>query len=99
MDSAVGSKGGSFSGMLGLDMKRCVPRCYRIRLEYHCVEPVFTTCRVAQQTDRYFASQEIFFLPYAVLMLSPAIRKRLRVFALAALTLFAARPAVCSDGG
>jgi hypothetical protein len=32
-------------------------------------------------------------------MLSPAIRKRLRVFALAALTLFAARPAVCSDGG
>src|SRR3984893_12099029 len=30
-------------------------------------------------------------------MLSPAIRKRLRVFVLAAMSLFAARPAVCSD--
>jgi murein DD-endopeptidase MepM/ murein hydrolase activator NlpD len=30
-------------------------------------------------------------------MLPPAVRKRLRVFALAAMTLFAARPAVCRD--
>jgi hypothetical protein len=44
-----------------------------------------------------FASQEIFFLPYAVLMLPPAINKRLRVFALAAMTLFAVPSAMCDD--
>jgi hypothetical protein len=44
-----------------------------------------------------FASRETFFLPYAVLMLPAPIRKRLQVLALAAMTLFAACPALCSD--
>src|SRR5882757_2904461 len=44
-----------------------------------------------------FASRKTFFLPYAVLMLPLAISKHLRVFTLAAMTLFAARPALCRD--
>jgi hypothetical protein len=47
---------------------------------------------------RFFVSQKTFVLPYAVLMLSPAIRRRLRVFTLAVLALFAARPGLCDDG-
>jgi len=69
-----------------------------IRLEYHRIESVFAACRAAQHRVCDFASQQTFFLPYAVLMLSLAKRKSLRVFALAIATLCAARPAMC-DGG
>jgi hypothetical protein len=51
----------------------------------------------ALQTDCDFGSQETFVLPYAVLMLSTAVSKLLRISALAAMTLFAARTALCSD--
>jgi hypothetical protein len=44
-----------------------------------------------------FAAQETFFLPYAVLMLPARISKRLQIFTLAVMTLFAMRPAMCND--
>ena len=67
-----------------------------IRLEYHRTEPDFSVCRAAQKRDRNLL-RETSFLSYAVLMLSIAIRKRVRVFALAIVTLFAVRAALCDD--